>query len=157
MKRLYIISIVAVVSLACSGDNDNAHTTATTFVSPPPRQVLQESRRQRVPPPESVHPMRAYTDKPFLFFNLPNGKTFREGEEVVINFTLVNAKLREDGGDFRIRYMVDDDDIKWIDRQEDVVLTGWLPGKHTIGLELVGADSWPLRDNILTREITVVK
>lgn len=157
MKRLCIISIIAGVSLACSGDNDNAHTTATTFVSPPPRQVLQESRRQRVPPPESVHPMRAYIDKPFLFFNLPNGKTFREGEEVVINFSLVNAKLREDGGDFRIRYMVDDDDIKWIDRQEDVVLTGWLPGKHTIRLELVGADGWPLRDNILTREITVVK
>ena len=101
--------------------------------------------------------MRADTDKPLLVFNLPNGKTFREGEEVVINFTLVNAKLREEGGDFRVRYAVDDDDMKWIDRHEDVVLTGWLPGEHTIRLELVGADGWPLKDNILTREITVVK
>ena len=154
MQRLSIIAIIAVVSLACSGGNDNSHTTATTFVSPPPRQVLQEARRPSVTP---VHPVRADTDKPLLVFSLPNGKTFREGEDVVINFTLVNAKLRDDGGDFRIRYMVDDEDMKWIDRQEDVVLTGWLPGEHTIRLELVGADGWPLKDNILTREITVVK
>jgi hypothetical protein len=154
MNRLWIIAIIAVASLACSGDNDNSHTTATTFVSPPPRQVLQESRCQSVTP---VHPRRADTDKPLLSFNLPNGGTFREGEAVVINFTLVNAKLHEDGGDFRVRYIVDDDEMKWIDRQEDVVLTGWLPGKHMIRLELVGADGWPLRDNILTREITVVK
>lgn len=100
--------------------------------------------------------MRAY-DKPLLFFTLPNGKTFREGEEVAITFYLVNAKLRDDGGDFRIRYIVDDDDLKWIDRREDVVLTGWLPGKHTIRLELIGPDGWPLKDGIVTREITIVK
>src|SRR2546423_5058035 len=151
------MEIMVLASFACSGSNENAHTTATTFVPPPPRQVLQASRRQRVPPSESVHPMRAYIDKPLLLFNLPNGKTLREREEVLINFTLVNAKLREDGGDFRIRYIVDDDEVKWIDRHEDVVLTGWLPGEHTIRLELVGADGWPLQDNILTREITVVQ
>ena len=157
MKRLCIIAIITFGSLACSGNNDNAHTTATTFVSPPPRQVLRaESRPQSLPPLELVHPMRAY-DNPLLFFILPNGKTFHEGEAVAITFYVVNAKLRDDGGDFRIRYIVDDDDLKWIDRREDVVLTGWLPGKHTIRLELIGPDGWPLSDNIVTREITIVE
>jgi hypothetical protein len=50
--------------------------------------------------------------------------------------------------------------MKWIDRWEEIVLTGWIPGKHTIRLELVGPDGWPYRNgdyNIVTREITVVK
>ena len=40
-NRLLIIALVALASSACSGNNENSHTTATTFVSPPPRQVLQ--------------------------------------------------------------------------------------------------------------------
>jgi len=98
--------------------------------------------------------------KPLLIFNLPNGKTFREGEEVAIDFSLANAKLKGDGGEYRIRYIVDDDDMKWIDRWEQIVLTGWIAGKHTIRLELIGPDGWPYRNgdyNIVTREITIVK
>ena len=56
--------------------------------------------------------------KPLLVFNLPNGKTFREGEEVVIDFSLANAKLKGDGGEYRVRYIVDDDEMQWIDRWE---------------------------------------
>jgi hypothetical protein len=98
--------------------------------------------------------------KPLLIFNLPNGKTFRESEEVVIDFSLANAKLKGDGGEYRVRYIVDDDDMKWIDRWEQVVLTGWTPGKHTIRLELIGPDGWPYRNgdyNVVTRELTVMK
>ena len=98
--------------------------------------------------------------KPLLIFNIPNGKTFREGEEVVIDFSLANAKLKGDGGDHRVRYFVDDDEMKWIDRWEQVVLTGWTSGKHTIRLELVGPDGRPYRNgdyNIVNREITIVK
>jgi hypothetical protein len=98
--------------------------------------------------------------KPLLIFNLPNGKTFREGEEVVIDFSLANAKLKGDGGDYRVRYIVDDEDMKWIDRWEQVVLTGWIPGKHTIRVELIGPDGWPYRNgdyNIVTRELTVTQ
>ena len=101
--------------------------------------------------------MRVDLDKPLLVFNIPNGTTFREGEEVVIDFSLANAKLKGDGGDFRVRYIVDDEDMKWIDRWEQVALSGWLPGKHTIRLELIGSDGWPSGDNIITREITIVK
>ncbi len=98
--------------------------------------------------------------KPLLIFNIPNGKTFREGEEVVIDFSLANAKLKGDGGDFRVRYFVDDDEMQWLDRWEQVALSGWSPGKHTIRLELVGPDGWPYRIvdyYIVTGDITVVK
>jgi hypothetical protein len=162
-KLLYIILSAALLALtACSGNNENSHTTATTFVSPPPRQVLRAESRPGKQLPAKPDDPKLHVDlkKPLLVFNLPNGKTFREGEEVVIDFSLANAKLKGDGGDFRVRYFVDDDEMKWIDRWEQVALSGWIPAKHTIRLELIGPDGWPYRNgdyNIVTREITVVK
>jgi hypothetical protein len=161
-KRIGIVTLLALVSLACSGNNENSHTTATTFVSPPPRQVLRAETRpgkQTTAKPDDPK-LKVDPQKPLLIFNLPNEKTFREGEEVVIDFSLANAKLKGDGGDHRVRYFVDDDEMQWIDRWEQVVLTGWIPGKHTIRLELVGPDGWPYRNgdyNIVNREITIVK
>jgi hypothetical protein len=155
-KQLGIVAVaVVLVSSACSGNGDGSHTTATTFVSPPPRQVLKAEFRpaKQVPAlPDDVE-----TKEPLLIFNLPDGKTFREGDEIVIDFSLANAKLKGDGGGYRIRYIVDDDEMKWIDRSEQVVLTGWIPGKHTIRLELIGPDGWPIRNGIVTREIKVIE
>jgi hypothetical protein len=37
-----------------------------------------------------------------------------------------------------VRYIVDDEEMKWIDRWEQIVLTGWTAGKHTIRLEPYG-------------------
>jgi hypothetical protein len=161
-RSLRILIVVALVSFACSGNNENAHTTATTFVSPPPRQELRAEPRaaKQVPAKPDDPKLKVDPAKPLLVFNLPNGKTFRHGEEVVIDFSLANAKLKGDGGDYRVRYFVDDDEMKWIDRFEQIVLTGWTPGNHTIRLELVGPGGWPYRNgdyNIVTRELTVVK
>ena len=162
MTRLLIITLLALASVACSGSSDNAHTTATTFVSPPPRQVLQvETRAANVAPAQPDDPkLTVDPKKPLLVFNLPNGRTFREGEPVVIDFSLANAKLKGDGGEYRVRYIVDDEEMQWIDADKQIVLTGWTPGKHTIRIELVGPDGWPYRNgdyNIVTRELTVVK
>lgn len=161
-KRIGIVTLLALVSLACSGRNDNSHTTATTVVSPPPRQVLRaETRPAKQTTAKPGDPkLKVDPEKPLLIFNIPNGQTFREGEEVVIDFSLANVKLKGDGGDHRVRYFVDDDEMKWIDRWEQVVLTGWTPGIHTIRLELVGPDGWPSRNgdyNVVMREITIVK
>jgi len=165
-KRPCILLAALVAALlassACSGNNDNSHTTATTLVSPPPRQVLRSEVRpaQQLPAKPDDPAMRVDLNKPLLIFNLPNGKTFREGEEVVIDFSLANSKLKSDGGDYRVRYFIDDNDMNWLDRWEQVALSGWTPGKHTIRLELVGPDGWPYRNgdyNVVTREITVVK
>ena len=162
VDKLRIIVIVALASLACSGNNDNAHTTATTFVSPPPRQVLRaEVRPAKQTPAKPDDPkLKVDPTKPLLVFNLPNGKTFHEGEEVVIDFSLANAKLKAEGGDYRVRYIVDDEDMKWIDAPEQIALTGWTPGKHTIRIELIGPDGWLYRNgdyNVITRELTVTK
>jgi hypothetical protein len=161
-NRLLVLGIVVLASVACSGNNDNAHTTATTFVSPPPRQNLRAESRSATQIPARVNDAKAQVDrnKPLLVFNLENGKTFRAGEEVVIDFSLANAKLKGDGGEYRVRYFVDDEEMRWIDRWEQVVLTGWVPGNHTIRLELIGPDGWPYRNgdyNVVTRELTVVE
>lgn len=161
-KWIRIVPLIALVSFACSGNNENAHTTATTVVPPPPRQELRaESRPAKQVPAKPDDPkLNVDPTKPLLIFNLPNGRTFRQGEEVVIDFSLANAKLKGDGGDYRVRYFVDDDEMKWIDKHEQIVLTGWTLGKHTIRLELVGPDGWPYRNgdyNIVTRELTIVK
>ena len=161
-KRLLIITFLALVCAACSGGKESAHTTATTYVPPPPRQVLRvEKRAASLVPARADDPkLRVDPKNPLLVFNLPNGKTFREGEAVVIDFSLANAKLKGDGGEYRVRYIVDDEEMQWIDAHEQIVLSGWTPGKHTIRLELVGPDGWPYRNgdyNIVTRELTVTK
>jgi hypothetical protein len=160
VSRLAIIILIAFVSVACSGNSDNAHTTATTFVPPPPRQMLKVETRgaQQVPAKPDDPALKVDPTKPFLIFNLPNGRTFREGEEVVIDFSLANAKLKGDGGEYRVRYIVDDEEMQWIDRWEQIVLTGWTPCKHTIRIELVGPEVCPYLNgdyNVVTREITV--
>jgi hypothetical protein len=162
VNRLPIIILIALVSFACSGNSDNAHTTATTFVPPPPRQMLKVETRaaKQIAAKPDDPKLKVDPAKPLLIFNLPNGKTFREGEEVAIDFSLANAKLKGDGGDYRVRYIVDDEEMQWIDAHEQIVLTGWTPGKHTIRIELVGPDGWPYRNgdyNVVTRELTVVK
>jgi hypothetical protein len=159
-KALLITFVFALA--ACSSNSDDRNTTATTIVSPPPRQVLRVETRPSAKTAAKPDDPKLKVDrsKPLLIFNLPDGKTFREGEEVAIDFSLANAKLKDEGGDYRVRYIVDDEEMKWIDAHEQVVLTGWLPGKHTIRLELVGPDGWPYRNgdyNIVTREITVIK
>ncbi|HKG97184.1 MAG TPA: hypothetical protein VKA97_05200 [Pyrinomonadaceae bacterium] len=156
-KLFYVLlGAVALASFACSGNNENSHTTVTTYVPPPPHQVLRAETRSGRQLAGAPNPS-VDVNKPLLVFNLPNGQTFREGEEVVIDFSLASAKLKGDGGDFRVRYFVDDDEMQWIDRWEQVALSGWVPGKHTIRLELIGPDGWPVRDTIVTREIMVVK
>ena len=170
-RRIILTSsliLLLLCQLACSS-NDNAHTTATTLVQPPPRQVLtvvggNPYARVLPSPCETESPTKPAEcvgvdpKKPLLVFDLPNLKSFRLGEVVSINFSVRNAKLRANGGDFRVRYIIDDEDAQWIDSDQPFGLSGWVPGKHTIRLELIGADGWPYRNgnqNIVTRELSV--
>ena len=161
LSKAVLLAKVLAVS-ACAGKNDNQHTTATTVVSPPARQMLRVETRpspQTTAKPDDPK-LKVDPAKPLLIFNLPDGKTFREGEEVAIDFSLANAKLKGDGGEYRVRYIVDAEEMQWIDRWEQVVLSGWLPGNHTIRLELVGPDGWPYRNgdyNVVTRSLMITK
>lgn len=150
LSKVLLLASLFVLT-ACANNNDNAHTTATTIVPPPVHQQLRISTR----PAPKLGPVDS--SAPSLVFNLPNGETFHEGDEVVIDFSLANAKLKGDGGDYRVRYIVDDEEMRWIDKWEQVVLTGWIPGKHTIRLELIGPDGWPVNQNVTTRELTITK
>ena len=109
-------------------------------------------------PAKADDPKRVDPSKPLMIFNFVDKAEFRGDSPVVIDFSLANAKLKGDGGEYRVRYIVDDEEMKWIDASEQVVLSNWLPGKHTIRIELVGPDGWPYRNgdyNVETREITI--
>jgi hypothetical protein len=153
-----------VVFAGCSRGNDSSHTTTTTVVPPPKRQVLTRVEISQVATiPVKFEELSGKFDstKPLLQLHSPGmGETVPEGQPIPIIFSLANAKLRDDGGEYRVRYIVDDDDNQWIDRWEHVLLAGWLPGKHTFRIELIGPDGWPYRNgdyNVETREITIVK
>jgi hypothetical protein len=165
MRVILAVLIAAFLLAGCSSDNnDNRHTTATTIVPPPPRQVLRAELRPGPQEPAKVDfdPAGKTYDpqKPLLSVNLPQ-TTIRENEELVVNFRLGNVPLKGDGGEYRIRYMVDDGDMQLIDRWEQLGLSGWLPGTHKLRVELIGPDGWPFRNgdysNTVDHEITVTK
>ena len=163
MRRYLAIVVALVVCSGCSSGNDNAHTTATTVVPPPPRQVLRAEFRDAPDYPFDWRVLRGKKydeEKPILIVDELR-ETYREGEPVVIYFTIVDGiRITGDEGKYRVRYMVDDDDMQWIDREGQVWLWGWLAGKHTIRIELIGPDGWPAPNgdfNVETREITIVK
>ncbi len=99
--------------------------------------------------------------KPLLTYSRPKGEyKGADADPIMIDFWLTNAKLKGDGGEYRVRYIIDDDDPRYIDKWEPIWLSGWLSGKHTVRLELLGKDEMPIENggyNTTTREITVVK
>jgi len=99
--------------------------------------------------------------KPLLTYSRPKGEyKGAEADPIMIDLWLSTARLKGDGGEYRVRYIVDDDEPRYIDKWEPVWLSGWLAGKHTVRIELLGPDEFPVRNgdfNITTREITVVK
>src|SRR5438128_2488097 len=99
--------------------------------------------------------------KPLLTYSRPKGEyKGADADLIMIDFWLANAKLKGDGGEYRVRYIIDDDDPRYIDKWEPIWLSGWLSGKHTVRLELLGKDEMPVENggyNTTTREITVVK
>jgi hypothetical protein len=99
--------------------------------------------------------------KPLLTYSRPKGEYKQaEADPIMIDFWLTGAKLKGDGGDYRVRYIVDDDDAKFIDKWEPIWLSGWINGKHTVRLELLDKDGRPVENggyNTTSREITIAK
>src|SRR6266446_6207755 len=99
--------------------------------------------------------------KPLLTYSRPKGEYKAEdADPIMIDFWLTGAKLKGDGGEYRVRYIVDDDDAKYIDKWEPIWLSGWINGKHSVRLELIDKDGKPVDNggyNTTTREITVTR
>ena len=158
-SKSFLLFVTLVLLASCNSNKDSAHTTATTYVAPPTQQVLKIEFRDGLRT-QAKYETGANVDlhKPLLLFNFPDGKLVSTNEEVVIDFSLANATLKGDGGDFRVRYIIDDGEMQWLDRWQQVVLTGWTPGEHTIRLELIGPDGWPYRNgdfNVVTKTLGV--
>ena len=103
-----LLWITALVSFGCSGNNENAHTTATTFVSPPPRQTLKIETvpSKKLPAKPDDPKKRVDPNQPLMTFNFSKEKGifFLGDSPVGIDFSLANAQLKDDGGQFRVRY-----------------------------------------------------
>ena len=160
MDKTKTLSLALIVAMFAACSNNKSHTTVVTQIPAPPQQVMKVVNKPvpRTPTPSLADPT-ADPRKPLIVFHLENGKSFRVGEEVPVEFTVSNAKLKADGGEFRVRYIVDDDDMQWLDGAHSFWLAGWIPGKHTIRIELIGPDGWPYKNgnaNIVTKEITIV-
>ncbi len=99
--------------------------------------------------------------KPLLTYSRPKGEyKGADADAIMIDFWLANAKLTGDGGEFRIRWSVDDGEPGFIDKWEPIWLSGWTAGKHSVKLELIDKDGRPLDNggyNTTTREITIVR
>jgi hypothetical protein len=99
--------------------------------------------------------------KPLLTYSRPKGEyKDADADPIMIDFWLSGAKLKADGGQYRVRYIVDDDEPKFIDKWEPIWLSGWINGKHTVRLELLDKDDRPVENggyNTTSREISVVK
>ena len=101
------------------------------------------------------------SSKPLLTYSRPKGEyKGADADPIMIDFWLTGAKLKGDGGEYRVRYIVDDDEPRFIDKWEPIWLAGWINGKHTVRLELLDKGGRPVENggyNTTSREISVVK
>lgn len=99
--------------------------------------------------------------KPLLTYSRPKGEyKGTEADPIMIDFWLSNAQLKDDGGQYRIRYSVDGFKSSFIDQWRPLWLSGWPAGKYSIKLELTDIDGNLVDNggyNSTTREITIVK
>lgn len=125
--------------------NSNANTAAT-----PEGKDMQASNSKG-----------ADATKPLLTYSRPKGEyKGADTDAIMIDFWLANARLKDGGGDYRVRYSVDGGEAKFIDKWEPIWLTGWAAGKHKIKLELVDKNGAVVDNggyNSTEREISVVK
>lgn len=148
--------------------NGGADTTkpATTSSGQPMANASSNANASSKPTPEgkdmpssqagSVDPK-----KPLLTYSRPKGEyKGTDADAVMIDFWLTNGKLTGDGGEYRVRYTVDNGDAKYIDKWGPIWLSGWTAGKHSIRLELVDQSGQTVDNggyNATSRDITITK
>jgi len=99
--------------------------------------------------------------KPLLTYSRPKGENKgADADPIMIDFWLTNAKLQGDGGEYRVRYSIDNGEAKFIEKWEPVWLSGWTNGTHSVKLELIDKSGNVVENggyNSTAREITVSK
>lgn len=99
--------------------------------------------------------------KPLLTYSRPKGEyKGKDADAIMIDFWLLNAKLKGDGGEYQVRYSVNGGEAKLIDKWQPIWLTGWTEGKHKVKIELIDKDGKVVDNggyNSTEREITIIK
>lgn len=99
--------------------------------------------------------------RPLLTYSRPKGEYKLEtSDKIMVDFWLTNAKLKGDGGEYRVRIKIDAADPIYLEKWEPVWLTGWVPGKAMLALELVDGNGNIIDNagyNRTTRDITITK
>ena len=99
--------------------------------------------------------------KPLLTYSRPKGEyKGADADTIMIDFWLHNAKLVGEGGSYRVRYAVDGQEPKMLEKWAPIWLTGWTAGEHNIKLELLDDKGNVVENgdyNATTRKITVVR
>lgn len=97
--------------------------------------------------------------RPLLTYSRPKGEyKGAEADPIMIDFWLSNARLAGDGGEYRVRLLIDGKEVKMIDKWQPLWLAGWGNGKHTVKLELVDQNGNVVENggyNSTSRDITV--
>jgi len=147
------------VTFTVKGGGDASKPTTTSSGQTVASPSATPAREGKDFPPSTAGDVDA--TKPLLTYSRPKGEYKAEdADPIMIDFWLSGAKLQGDGGEYRVRYIVDDDEPKFIDKWEPIWLSGWTNGKHSVRLELLDKDSKPVDNggyNTTSREITVVK
>ena len=138
---------------------NSGQTMASPAKSPAASASATPAREGKDYPPSQAGNVDAA--KPLLTYSRPKGEYKGEdADPVMIDFWLLNGKLQGDGGEYRVRYAVDDGEAKYLDKWEPIWLAGWVSGKHRVKLELVDKSGNVVDNggyNSTTREITITK
>jgi hypothetical protein len=146
--------------------NGGADTSKPTTTNTGNTMANANSNANTAPTPEGkeMQPSNAKDvdlEKPLLTYSRPKGEyKGADADAIMIDFWLSNARLKDGGGDYRVRYSVDGGEAKYLDKWEPIWLAGWAAGKHKIKLELVDKNGSVVENggyNLTEREITVVK
>lgn len=129
----------------------NGNTMANANTAPTPEgKDMKESKAGPVDP-----------KKPLLTYSRPKGEyKGADADAIMIDFWLANAKLKGDGGEYRVRYSIDGGEAQFNEKWSPIWLSGWTDGKHNVKLELVDKDGNVVDNggyNSTTREITITK
>jgi len=138
---------------------NNGQTMASPLKSPAATAAASPARERKDYTPSQAGEVDPA--KPLLTYSRPKGEYKAEdADPIMVDFWLLNAKLQGEGGDYRVRYTVDDGEAKFLEKWEPIWLSGWISGKHRVKLELVDKAGNVVDNggyNSTTREITVIK
>ena len=129
----------------------NGQTVANTNTAPTPEgKDMKPSNSGPVDPKSAL-----------LTYSRPKGEyKGADADAIMIDFWLINAKVKEEGGEYRVRYSVDNSEAKFIDKWAPIWISGLDAGMHTFRLDLVDQAGNVVDNggyNSTTREITVTK